>query len=131
VPSRPGCRAGRPRPTDVGRPGRIAGLADHGRPIAPGEPANLVLVDPTRWTVDRDASSRCPATTPGTAQPPGPSSRRSLRGRVRPRAEGAIPVMLTQAASPPSWSSRTAARSPAGPSAPSGRPSARPSSPPA
>ncbi len=33
-------------------PARIGGLADHGRPIAVGEPANLVLVDPDRsWTV--------------------------------------------------------------------------------
>ncbi len=33
-------------------PARIAGLPDQGRPIAPGEPANLTLVDPgARWTV--------------------------------------------------------------------------------
>jgi len=33
-------------------PARIGGLAGHGRPIAAGEPANLVLVDPqARWTV--------------------------------------------------------------------------------
>ena len=33
-------------------PARIGGLADQGRPIAEGEPANLVLVDPAaRWTV--------------------------------------------------------------------------------
>lgn len=39
------------------RPAAIAGLPDHGRPITPGEPANLVLVDPSaRVTVDRDAS---------------------------------------------------------------------------
>ena len=38
-------------------PARIAGLAGHGRPIAAGEPANLVLVDPdARVTVDRDRS---------------------------------------------------------------------------
>lgn len=38
-------------------PARIAGLADHGRPIDAGEPANLVLVDPSaRVTVDRAAS---------------------------------------------------------------------------
>jgi hypothetical protein len=50
-------RWARPRRPDVGRPGRIAGLTDHGRPIAVGEPANLVLVDPARaWTVDRAAS---------------------------------------------------------------------------
>ncbi|GAA4848224.1 dihydroorotase [Saccharopolyspora rosea] len=34
------------------RPARIAGLAEQGRPVAPGEPANLVLVDPdAEWTV--------------------------------------------------------------------------------
>lgn len=38
-------------------PARIAGLDGHGRPIAPGEPANLVLVDPAAHvTVDRAAS---------------------------------------------------------------------------
>ncbi len=32
------------------RPARIAGLAEHGRPLAVGEPANLTLVDPAaRW----------------------------------------------------------------------------------
>jgi dihydroorotase len=35
------------------RPARIGRVADHGRPIAVGEPANLVLIDPTgQWTVD-------------------------------------------------------------------------------
>ena len=34
------------------RPARIAGLSDQGRPVAEGEPANLVLVDAEhRWTV--------------------------------------------------------------------------------
>ena len=38
-------------------PARIAGLADHGRPIAVGEPANLTLIDPAaKVTVDREAS---------------------------------------------------------------------------
>ena len=33
-------------------PARIGGLTGQGRPIAAGEPANLVLVDPAaRWTV--------------------------------------------------------------------------------
>jgi dihydroorotase len=33
---------------------RIGRLADHGRPIAVGEPANLTLIDPDlSWTVDR------------------------------------------------------------------------------
>jgi dihydroorotase len=35
------------------RPAAIGRLAGHGRPIAEGEPGNLVLVDPAyRWTVD-------------------------------------------------------------------------------
>ncbi len=39
-------------------PARIAGLADQGRPLAPGEPANLTLVDPAAsYTVDRNASA--------------------------------------------------------------------------
>ena len=34
-------------------PARILGLSDHGGPIAPGRPANLVVFDPSRrWTVD-------------------------------------------------------------------------------
>jgi dihydroorotase len=38
-------------------PAHIARLADQGRPLAVGEPANLTLVDPDRRaTVDRDAS---------------------------------------------------------------------------
>ncbi len=46
-------------------PARIAGLADHGRPVAPGEPANLVLVDPAASaTVDRDASHSLSRNTP-------------------------------------------------------------------
>jgi len=39
-------------------PARIAQLADQGRPLTAGEPANLVLVDPqARAVVDRNASS--------------------------------------------------------------------------
>jgi dihydroorotase len=38
-------------------PARIAGLAEHGRQLAVGSPANLTLVDPTATvTVDRGAS---------------------------------------------------------------------------
>jgi dihydroorotase len=34
-------------------PARIGRLAHQGRPLAAGEPANLILVDPAaRWTVD-------------------------------------------------------------------------------
>ena len=39
-------------------PAHIARLADHGRPLAPGEPANLVLLDPdARLVVDRNESA--------------------------------------------------------------------------
>ena len=47
------------------KPAQVAGLADHGRPLAPGEPANLVLVDPAATvTVDRDASQSLSRNTP-------------------------------------------------------------------
>jgi dihydroorotase len=46
-------------------PAQVAGLAEHGRPLAPGEPANLVLVDPAATvTVDRDASQSLSRNTP-------------------------------------------------------------------
>jgi dihydroorotase len=39
-------------------PARIGRVAGQGRPVAIGEPANLVLVDPAaRAVVDRDASA--------------------------------------------------------------------------
>ncbi|HET7761131.1 MAG TPA: dihydroorotase [Phycicoccus sp.] len=56
-------------------PARIAGLDGHGRPVAAGEPANLVLVDPAaRRTVDRDASHSRSRNTPWHG--------RTLRGAV-------------------------------------------------
>ncbi len=37
------------------QPARIAGLSEHGRPIAPGEPANICVIDPNRrWEVIAD-----------------------------------------------------------------------------
>ena len=57
-------------------PARIAGLAAHGRPVAVGEPANLVLVDPTaEVTVDPAASLSLSRNTPFAG--------RTLTGRVR------------------------------------------------
>lgn len=39
-------------------PARIAGLSGHGRSLAVGEPANVVLIDPNSpWTVDPSASA--------------------------------------------------------------------------
>ncbi|MBB1017616.1 dihydroorotase [Dietzia sp. DQ11-71] len=47
------------------RPAEIAGLSDQGRPIAVGEPANLVVVDPdSPWTVVGDALASLSANTP-------------------------------------------------------------------
>lgn len=59
------------------KPAAIAALdARHGRPIAPGEPANLAVFDPTvTWTVDpHDLASKSRNT---------PYAGRTLRGRVR------------------------------------------------
>ncbi len=56
-------------------PARIAGLAGHGRPVATGEPANLVLLDPDgEVTVDAAASRSLGRNTPWHG--------RTLRGRV-------------------------------------------------
>jgi dihydroorotase len=58
------------------RPARIAGLARHGRPVAPGEPANLCVIDPeATWTVDPEASASRSRNNPYAG--------RELRGRVR------------------------------------------------
>jgi dihydroorotase len=47
------------------RPARIGRLPDHGRPLAVGEPANLVLVDPSApWTVDPSALASLSRNTP-------------------------------------------------------------------
>ncbi len=46
-------------------PARIGSLAGHGRPIAVGEPANLVLIDPAaRWTVRGARFASLSANTP-------------------------------------------------------------------
>ncbi|MQA07590.1 MAG: dihydroorotase [Pseudonocardiaceae bacterium] len=47
------------------RPAEIAGLADHGRPLEVGEPANLALVDPdARWTVRGEQLASVAGNTP-------------------------------------------------------------------
>ncbi|MET3806784.1 dihydroorotase [Nakamurella sp. UYEF19] len=46
-------------------PATIGGLTDHGRPIAAGEPANLVLVNPTAfWTVRGQEMASLSSNTP-------------------------------------------------------------------
>ena len=57
------------------RPSRIARLEGHGRPLQPGEPANLVLVDPNvTWTVDPTRLASKSRNTPFAQRP--------MRGRV-------------------------------------------------
>jgi dihydroorotase len=64
-------------------PARIGGLASHGRPIAVGEPANLVLVDPdARWTVSATALASKSRNTPFAGRTlPGRVVATFLRGR--------------------------------------------------
>ncbi|GAA2695044.1 MULTISPECIES: dihydroorotase [Actinosynnema] len=66
------------------RPAEIGGLADQGRPIAVGEPANLVLVDPdARWTVRGADFASIAANTPFEGMElPAAVVATVLRGRV-------------------------------------------------
>jgi dihydroorotase len=70
-----------------GAPARIGGLATHGRPLDVGEPANLVLVDPTtRWTVSPAALASKSRNTPFAGRTlPGRIVATVLRGRVTSR----------------------------------------------
>jgi len=65
------------------RPAVIGRRAGHGRPIAPGEPANLVLVDPSgRATVDaRDSASKSRNNPYSGRDLPTPVVATFLRGR--------------------------------------------------
>jgi dihydroorotase len=69
-------------------PARIAQLADQGRPLAVGEPANLVLVDPqARAVVDRNASSSLSRNNPWHGRDlPDPVVMTFWRGRPTYRA---------------------------------------------
>jgi dihydroorotase len=58
------------------RPAAIAGLTDHGGPLLPGAPANIVVFDPSdRWTVDAARGASRSSNTPYAG--------RQLTGRVR------------------------------------------------
>jgi dihydroorotase len=72
-------------------PARIGALADHGRPVAVGEPANLVVVDPTiRWTVSPAALVSKSRNTPYAGRTlPGRVVATVLRGRLTSR-DGAV-----------------------------------------
>jgi dihydroorotase len=65
-------------------PARIGRLADHGRPLAVGEPANVTLVDPKRpWMVDpRGTLSRSHNSPFGGMELPGTVMATILRGTL-------------------------------------------------
>ncbi|WP_328397068.1 dihydroorotase [Nocardia sp. NBC_00416] len=69
------------------RPAEIVGLDDHGRPIAEGEPANLVLVDPEAdWTVSGADLASISSNTPYQEMTlPGRVVATLLRGRITAR----------------------------------------------
>ncbi len=70
------------------KPAAIAGVADrHGRPVAPGEPANLCVFDPhERWQVRPAALASRGHNTPYIG--------RDLRGRVRHTVFAGVPVVI-------------------------------------
>jgi dihydroorotase len=78
-------------------PARIGGLDGHGRPIAVGEPANLVLVDPSaRWTVDPSALASRSRNTPFAGRTlPGRVRATFLRGRATVRNGELVPPSRT------------------------------------
>nr|WP_202422158.1 dihydroorotase [Gordonia sp. SID5947] len=69
------------------RPAQIVGLADHGRPIAVGEPGNLTLIDPdTSWVVEADGLASLSRNTPYEAMTmPATVTATVLRGVVTAR----------------------------------------------
>jgi dihydroorotase len=75
-------------------PARIGRDSDHGRPLAEGEPAHLVLVDPAaRWTVDPAAQA-----TKGRNSP---FAGRELPGRVVATFYAGHPTVLDGALTTP------------------------------
>jgi dihydroorotase len=73
------------------RPAGIASLRRQGRPVAPGEPANLAVIDPGRtWTVEADRLASRSRNTPFGGQ--------QLRGRVRHTLFEGEPVVIAERA---------------------------------
>jgi dihydroorotase len=73
------------------RPAHIASLSRHGRPVAPGEPANLAVIDPERaWTVEADRLASRARNTPFAGH--------HLRGRVRHTLFEGDPVVIGETA---------------------------------
>ncbi|WP_340540049.1 dihydroorotase [Nocardioides sp. GXZ039] len=72
-------------------PARIAGLADQGRPLEVGAPANLVLIDPaTPLVVDRDASVSLSRNNPWHGRTLGASVRATFLRGVPTVLDGAL-----------------------------------------
>ncbi|HCB33812.1 MAG TPA: dihydroorotase [Acidimicrobiaceae bacterium] len=68
-------------------PAGIAGIAEHGRPVAVGEPANLVVFDPHEsWTVDRNRLHSRSVNTPWHG--------RTLGARPRHTILRGVPVLV-------------------------------------
>ena len=74
-------------------PARIAGLPDHGRPLAVGEPANLTVVDPdATWTVQGAELASLSDNTPyETMTLPATVTTTLLRGKITAR-DGKCPA---------------------------------------
>jgi dihydroorotase len=73
------------------QPARIAGLHQHGRPVAAGEPANLCVIDPdARWTIDDSGGASRSRNVPYVG--------RQVRGRVRHTFLFGEPVVRDQEA---------------------------------
>jgi dihydroorotase len=69
------------------RPAAIAGLADHGGPVAPGRPAHLCVFDPAeQWVVDRGVLASRSRNTPFDGW--------KLTGRVRHTILAGEPVVV-------------------------------------
>ncbi|AMO61751.1 dihydroorotase, multifunctional complex type [Mycolicibacterium phlei] len=75
------------------KPAEIVGLADHGRPLQVGEPANLTVVDPdATWTVEGPAlASRSDNTPFEGLQLPATVTLTLLRGKITAR-DGKCPA---------------------------------------
>ena len=69
------------------KPARIAGLTEHGKPILPGRPANLCVIDPrAQWVVRPDFLASRSRNTPYTG--------RTMTGRVRHTVLHGEPVVV-------------------------------------
>jgi dihydroorotase len=86
------------------RPAAIGRLAHQGRPLAEGEPANLILVDPSaRWTVDPNKMATMGRNSPFAGlELPGRVEATFYRGHPTVLG-GALNAPLTPAAKESAW----------------------------